>query len=66
MGKSDGRNRLDGQRLRRRDRHGIGKADGCHQGIDLVVAAVVTLGMNPQVEVDLCRRGKGQGPIGHR
>ena len=38
----------------------------CHQGIDLVVAAVITLGMNPQVEVYLCRRRKGQGPIGHR
>ena len=42
------------------------KTDGRHQGIDLMVAAVVALGMNPQVEVDLCRRGKGQGPIGHR
>ena len=33
---------------------------------DTVVAAVIALGMNPQVEVDLCRRGKSQGPIGHR
>ena len=65
-GKVGCRNRLDGQRLCRRDRHGIGKTDGCHQGIDLMVAAVVALGMNPQIEVDLCRRGKGQGPIGHR
>ena len=45
---------------------GIGKTDGCHQGIDPVVAAVIALGMNPQVEVNLCRRGKSQGPIGHR
>ncbi len=37
-----------------------------HQGIDPVVAAVIALGMNPQVEVNLCRRGKSQGPIGHR
>ena len=29
-GKIGCRNRLDGQRLRRRDRHGIGKTDGCH------------------------------------
>ena len=65
-GKVGCRNRLDGQRLCRRDRHGIGKTDGCHQGIDLMVAAVVARGMNPQIEVDLCRRGKGQGPIGHR
>lgn len=61
MGKSDAGNRLDGQRLRRRDRHGIGKTDGRHQGIDPVVAAVIALGMNPQVEVNLCRRGKSQG-----
>ena len=65
-GKVGCRNRLNGQRLCRRDRHGIDKTDGCHQGIDPVIAAVVTLGMNPQIEVDLCRRGKGQGPIGHR
>ena len=42
------------------------KTDGRHQGIDPVVAAVIALGMNPQVEVNLCRRGKSQGPIGHR
>ena len=65
-GKVGRRNRLNCQRLCRRNRHGIDKTDGCHQGIDLMVAAVVTLGMNPQIEVDLCRRGKGQGPIGHR
>ena len=46
-GKVGCRNRLDGQRLCRRNRHGIDKTDGCHQGIDLMVAAVVTLGMNP-------------------
>ena len=65
-GKIGCRNRLDGQRLRRRDRHGIDKTDGCHQGIDPVIAAGVALGMNSQIEVNLCRRGKDEGPIGHR
>ena len=41
-------------------------ASASHQGIDPVIAAGVALGMNPQIEVNLCRRGKDEGPIGHR
>ncbi len=35
-------------------------------GATVTVSAGVALGMTSQIEVNLCRRGKDEGPIGHR